>query len=172
MYRSADAMCAGSVSDLRVLGARCKGPAFRHIITSASIRFVRGWHLICRTAASNCLGPSWPGSSSRGACRVRATILLRLPPDCWLFIQEMRSTPVAEPLSGDIQTILDLAPRIELRPPIPEARFVASMSRLQVEALHRWLHALLDELSPDDPRWPTCLHCIGRVAGSLRLSQL
>jgi hypothetical protein len=119
----------------------------------------------------DCLGPSWPGSSSRGACRVRATILLRLPPDCWLFIQEMRSAPVAEPLSGDIQTILDLAPRIELRPPIPEARFVASMSRLQVEALHRWLHALLDELSPDDPRWPTCLQCIGRVAGSLRLSQ-
>ena len=102
---------------------------------------------------------------------MRATISLRLPTDCWLFIQEMRSAPVSEPLSGDIEAILDLAPRIELRPPIPEARFVASMSRRQVEVLHRWLHALLEELSPDDPRWPTCLQCIGRVTWALRLSE-
>lgn len=106
-----------------------------------------------------------------GAGCVRATISLRLPPDCWLFIQEMRPAPVSQLLSVDVEAILDLAPRIEVRPPTPEPSFVVSMSRSQMEALHRWLHALLDELSPEDPRWPTCLQCIGRVTGALRRSE-
>jgi hypothetical protein len=83
----------------------------------------------------------------------------------------MRPAPVSQLLSVDVEAILDLAPRIEVGPPTPEPSFVVSMSRSQMEALHRWLHALLDELSPEDPRWPTCLQCIGRVTGALRRSE-
>lgn len=102
---------------------------------------------------------------------MRATISLTFPPDCWLFIQQMRPAPASEPLSVDVEAILDLAPRIEVRPPLPEPRFVVTMTQPQAEALHRWLRALLEQLSRDDPRWPTCLQCISRVGGALRLSE-
>lgn len=102
---------------------------------------------------------------------MRATITLTFPPDCWLFIQDRRRAPLSEPLSLDVEAILGLAPRIEIRPPIAEPRFVVSLSKPQAEAFHRWLRALLEQLSRDDPRWPVCLHCISRVAGALRLSE-
>jgi hypothetical protein len=103
---------------------------------------------------------------------VRATITLTFPPDCWLFIQDRRRAPLPEPLSADVEAVLGLPPRMEIWPPVPEPRFVVSMTQPQAAALHRWLRALLEELSREDPRWPTCLQCISRVAGALRLSEL
>jgi hypothetical protein len=55
--------------------------------------------------------------------------------------------------------------------PIPEPRLVVSMTRPQLEALQGWLHALLDGLSHDHDRRRTCLECISRVAGALKISE-
>ena len=96
-------------------------------------------------------------------------ISLKLPPECWRFIQAMRSSPV--PLPADVHAILDRAPRIEIRGPIPEPRFVVIMTRPQAEALQRWLHALHNGLKHDDDRRLTCLLCISRVAVALMLSE-
>ena len=102
---------------------------------------------------------------------MRAQISLRLPPDCWLFIQEMRSVATSLPLTGDVDAILSLPPQIELRMPIPEPRFIVRMTRPQLAVLHRWLHALVHRLSAEHYRRRTCLECISRVAGALRLSE-
>jgi hypothetical protein len=83
----------------------------------------------------------------------------------------MRSLSTPAPLAADVQAILSRAPRIEMRMPIPEPRFLVDMTRTQAEALQRWLHALLDGLSDDHYRQRTCLECISRVAGALRLSE-
>ena len=96
-------------------------------------------------------------------------VSLKLPPECWRFIRAMRASPV--PLPADVHATLDLAPRIEIRGPIPEPRFVVTMTRPQAEALQRWLHAPHDGLKHNDPRRLTCLMCISRVAVALMLSE-
>jgi hypothetical protein len=101
---------------------------------------------------------------------VRGPIQLRFPPDCWLLMQEMLSLPTPVPLAADVQAILSRGPRIEMHMPIPEPRLLVAMTRPQAEALQRWLHALLDGLSHDHHRRLTCLECISRVGGALRLS--
>ena len=102
-----------------------------------------------------------------------APISLRLPPECWWFIQVMRSDPTALPLPHDVRVALSRAPGIESRTPTGEPLFVVDMTRPQAEALQRWLHGLLDDLSQDDDeRRLTCLHCIGRVAVAIRLGEL
>jgi hypothetical protein len=75
------------------------------------------------------------------------------------------------PLPDEVHAILNHAPRVEIRGPIPEPRFVVTMTRPQAEALQRWLHALHDGLKHDDDRRLTCLQCIGRVAVALMLSE-
>ena len=80
------------------------------------------------------------------------------------------STPV--PLAADVHAILSRAPRIEMRMPIPEPRFLVEMTRSQAEALQRWLQALLDGLSQDDYQRRTCLECISCVADALRRSEM
>jgi hypothetical protein len=100
---------------------------------------------------------------------VRATIPLRFPPDCWFFLQETRASSTPFALPADVRTILDGPPRIELRMPIPEPRFVVNMTRPQAEALQRWLQAQLEGMTQDDRRRLTCLQCISRVAGALSL---
>jgi hypothetical protein len=102
---------------------------------------------------------------------VTAPISLRLPAECWWFIQIMRSGPTAVPLPQDVRMALSRAPGIEVRTPIPQPLFVVEMTRPQIEALQHWLHGLLDDLSQDDQRWVTCLHCIGRVARAIRLAE-
>ena len=96
--------------------------------------------------------------------------MLRLPPDCWWFIQIMRfsSTPVTLP--GDVLAALSRAPAVESVDHIPEPRFVVDLTRPQAAALQHWLTALLDDLSQNDDRWLTCLHCIGRLTVAIRLS--
>jgi hypothetical protein len=100
----------------------------------------------------------------------RAIVTLRLPPDCWQFLDEVRSWPTPAPLPADLQAVLAAPPRIEVRMPIPEPRFVVTMTRSQVEAILRWLHAMHDDLKHDDARRLPCLHCISRRAGALRLA--
>jgi hypothetical protein len=102
---------------------------------------------------------------------VRAPTSLKLPLDCWQFIQDMRSSPAAPALPDDLHEILGRTPSIEVRPPISTPRFVLAMTRSQAEALQRWLYALLDGLPPDDERRLTCFQCIGRVAVAIRLSE-
>jgi hypothetical protein len=131
---------------------------------------VASWHSVCGSPP-RLSGVVLARLVESRAGRVRKQILLKFSPDCWLFIQDMQQASVRAPLPTDIQGILTEAPRIELRPPIPEPRFVVSMSRSQAQALHRWLHALQDGLSSDDPRWLTCLQCIGRVSGALSHSK-
>jgi hypothetical protein len=103
---------------------------------------------------------------------VTAPISLRLPPECWWFIQIMRSGSTALPLPRDVRAALSRAPRIEYRTPIPEPLFVVDMTRPQAEALQLWLRGLLDDLSQNDERRLTCLHCIGRVAVAIRLGEI
>jgi hypothetical protein len=103
---------------------------------------------------------------------VRAPTSLKLPPDCWQFIQDMRGPVAAVPLPDDVQEVLSRAPSIEVGPPTPEPRFVVHMTRRQAEVLQRWLHAVLDGLAADDDRRLTCYQCIGRVAVAIRLSEL
>jgi hypothetical protein len=103
---------------------------------------------------------------------VRGPILLRFPPDCWIYLHEMQSSPSPVSLPSDVRAILNVtAPHIELRAPIPEPRFIVHMTRSQAESLQRWLYALLESLAPSDDRRLTCLQCIGRVAGALQLSE-
>lgn len=102
---------------------------------------------------------------------MRAPIALRFPPDCWHFVQTMCASSTAVPLAADIRAILSGASRIEVRMPIPEPRFIVNVTRTQAETLQHWLHALLDGLSHEDDRRLTCLQCISRVAGALRLSE-
>jgi hypothetical protein len=84
----------------------------------------------------------------------------------------MRSGSTARPLPGDVRVALSRAPGIETRTPISEPLFVVDMTRPQAEALQLWLRGLLDDLSQDDERRLTCLHCIGRVAVAIRLGEL
>jgi hypothetical protein len=134
-----------------------------------SSQWVLDWHCAC---ALSCLGRPGPRVArlveSRAGC-VGTPISLKLPSECWRFIQAMRSSPV--PLPAGVHAILDRAPRVEFRGPMPEPRFVVTMTRPQVEALRRWLHALHNGLKHDDDRRLTCLQCISRVAVALMLSE-
>jgi hypothetical protein len=98
-------------------------------------------------------------------------VRIRLPPDCWRFIDEMRSQSTRVPLPVDVRATLDQPPRIEIGGPIPEPRFIVTMPRPQAEALQRWLHGLHDGLKHDDDRRLNCLLCISRVAVALMLSE-
>jgi hypothetical protein len=102
---------------------------------------------------------------------VPAPILLRLPPECWWFIQIMRSSSAVPPLPDDVLTALSRAPGVEIIASVSEPRIVLDLTRTQAEVLQRWLQALLDDLPQEDDRWLTCLHCIGRVAVAIRLSE-
>jgi hypothetical protein len=102
---------------------------------------------------------------------VPAPISLRLPPDCWWFIQIMRSSPTSIPLPGDVVEALSRPPGVEFVTAIPEPRLTVDLTRPQAEVLLRWLQALLDDLPQEDERWLTCLHCIGRVTVAIRLSE-
>jgi hypothetical protein len=102
---------------------------------------------------------------------VRASISLRLPPDCWWFIQIMRSSPTSVPLQDDVGEALSRAPGVELITPIPEPRLMVQLTRPQAKALLRWLQALLDDLPREDDRWITCLHCIGRLTVAITFSE-
>jgi hypothetical protein len=75
---------------------------------------------------------------------VPAPITLRLPPDCWWFIQIMRASPMTRVLLlEDVSEALSRAPEVEYVAPIPEPRFVVYLARHQAEALLRWLQVLL-----------------------------
>jgi hypothetical protein len=102
---------------------------------------------------------------------VPAPISLRLPPECWWFIQIMRSSPTAVPLPDDVLAALSRAPGVEIIASVSEPRIVLDLTRTQAEVLQRWLQALLDDLSSNDDRRLTCLHCIGRVVVAIRLSE-
>jgi hypothetical protein len=84
----------------------------------------------------------------------------------------MRVSSTAVPLADDIHAILSIAPGVEVGTSIEEPRFVVDMSRVQAEALQRWLHAVLGSLTVNDERRLTCLQCIGRVAIAIRLSEI
>jgi len=86
-------------------------------------------------------------------------------------MREMRSSSTSVPLPADVQAILDQPSRIEIGRPIPEPRFVVTMTRPQAEALQRWLHSLHDDLKHDDNRRLSCLLCISRVAVALMLAE-
>jgi hypothetical protein len=104
---------------------------------------------------------------------VPAPITLRLPPDCWWFIQIMRSSPMTRVLLlEDVSEALSRAPEVEYVTPIPEPRFVVYLARHQAEALLRWLQVLLDDFSQEDDELRlTCLHCISRVTVAIRRSE-
>jgi hypothetical protein len=101
---------------------------------------------------------------------VPAPISLRLPPDCWWFIKIMRSSSRLAPLPDDVLAALSRSPGVEVGT-MPEPRLVVSLTRTQAEVLQQWLQALLDDLTEDDDRRLTCLHCIGRVDLAIRLSR-
>jgi hypothetical protein len=63
---------------------------------------------------------------------------------------------------------LSRSPGVEVITQIGEVRLVVELTRPQPEVLQQWLKAELDDLSPDDDRWLTCLHCIGRLAVAIR----
>jgi hypothetical protein len=84
----------------------------------------------------------------------------------------MRAGSTALPLPRDVRVALSRAPGIEIRTPIPEPLFVVDMTRPQAEALQLWLRGLLDDLSKNDERRLTCLHCIGRVAVAIMLGEI
>jgi hypothetical protein len=107
---------------------------------------------------------------ARAGC-VRGSTSLKLPLDCWQFIQDMRASPAGATLPDDLRDILGRVPSIEVRPPISEPKFVVVMTRPQAEALQRWLRELLDGLARNDDRRLTCFQCIGRVAVAIRLSE-
>jgi hypothetical protein len=100
----------------------------------------------------------------------QSPVPISLPPDCWRFIEEVRSWSTRVPLPLDVQTILDEQPHIEIAGAIPEPRFVMTLTRPQAEALQRWLHSLHDGLKHDDNRRLSCLMCISRVAVAIMLS--
>jgi hypothetical protein len=103
---------------------------------------------------------------------VTARVSIKLPTDCWRFIEESRSWPTRVPLSPDVQTILARVPAFEIEGAIPEPRVVIEMGRDAAGALQRWLHGLYDSLKHDDQRRLLCLLCISRVAVAIRLSEL
>ena len=105
------------------------------------------------------------------AVAYEALVSIGLPLDCWRFIEEVRSWSTLIPLPADVHAILHRAPRIEIRGPMPEPRFLVTMTRPQAQALQRWLHALHDGLKHDDDRRLSCLMCISRVAVALMLSE-
>ena len=103
---------------------------------------------------------------------MRAPISLRLPLECWWFIQVMRSWSTPVLLADDVLAALSRAPGVEIVAEIPEMRLVVELTRPQAAALQHWLQALLDDLSQEDDRWLTCLHCIGRVSVAIRVSEM
>jgi hypothetical protein len=102
---------------------------------------------------------------------VPAPISLRLPPDCWWFIQIMRSSSRLAPLPDDVLAALSRPPGVEVGGTMQEPRLVVSLTRTQTDVLQQWLQALLDDLTQNDDRRLTCLHCIGRVTLAIRLSE-
>ena len=98
-------------------------------------------------------------------------VTVRLPPECWRFVDEARSWPALIPLPADVHALFDAPPRIETSGPLPEPRFVVQMTRPQAEALQRWLHPLQDDLKHDEARRLKCLLCISRVAVAIMLSE-
>jgi hypothetical protein len=102
---------------------------------------------------------------------VPAPISLRLPPDCWWFIQIMRSSSKLALLPEDVLAALSRPPGVEVGGTMQEPRLVVSLTRPQAEVLQQWLQALLDDLTENDDRRLTCLHCIGRVDLAIRLSE-
>jgi hypothetical protein len=113
-----------------------------------------------------------PACEPKAGC-VPAPISLRLPPDCWWFIQIMRSSPLTPvQLPDDVLEVLNRAPEIEVGTPLPEPRYVVYLARHQAEALLRWLQALLDDLSQEEDELRlTCLNCISRLAVGIRRSE-
>jgi hypothetical protein len=111
------------------------------------------------------------GAASAHELMDQAPVSVSLPRDWWRFIREARSLSTSVPLPADVQAILHQPPRIEIGGPIPEARYIVTMTRPQAEALQRWLHSLYDGLRHDDNRRLTCLMCISRVAVALMLSE-
>jgi hypothetical protein len=101
----------------------------------------------------------------------QAPVSLKLSPDCWRFIDEVRLWDTPVPLPADIDAILSRAPHIEIRGPIPEPRFVVNLTRPQAKAMQQWLHSLHECLKHDDDRRLKCLLCISRVAVALMLSE-
>jgi hypothetical protein len=111
-----------------------------------------------------------PACRTKGGC-VSASISLRLPADCWWFIQIMRSSSGLALLPDDVLAALGRPPGVEVGGAMPEPRLVVRLTRPQAEMLRQWLQALLDDLTQNDDRWLTCLHCIDRVALAIRLSE-
>jgi hypothetical protein len=101
----------------------------------------------------------------------QAPVVLKLSPDCWRFIEEVRSWDTPVPLPADVHAILSRMPHIELRGAIPEPRFVVHLTRPQAQAMQLWLHSLHECLKHDDHRRLSCLLCISRVAVALMLSE-
>ena len=100
-----------------------------------------------------------------------ALVSIRLTPECWRFVDEARAWPVPIPLPSDVQALLDCPPQMEISGAISDPRLVVHMTRLQAEAVQRWLDAFHDDLKYDDGRRLTCLLCISRVAVGIMLSQ-
>lgn len=108
-------------------------------------------------------------------------ISIKLPPDCWRFLEETRSSPPAEalppdvkavpPLPPDVDAVLDEPPRLVIGGAIPALRVVLTMTRKQAEALESWLHEIHDSLKHDDERRLLCLMCISRVTVAIMLSE-
>ena len=101
----------------------------------------------------------------------QAPVSLKLPPDCWRFIEEVRSWDAPVPLPTDVHAILDRTPHIEIRGAIPEPRFVVHLTRPQAHAMQLWLLSLHESLKHNDDRRLSCLLCISRVAVALMLSE-
>ena len=98
-------------------------------------------------------------------------ISIKLPPDCWRFLEETRSSPPAEALPPDVDAVLDEPPRLVIGGAIPALRVVLTMTRKQAEALESWLHEIHDSLKHDDERRLLCLMCISRVTVAIMLSE-
>jgi hypothetical protein len=102
---------------------------------------------------------------------VTAPVSIKLPTDCWRFVDETRSWPSREPLAADVQTVLNDPPRLEMGGAVPAPRVVITMTRAQAEAFQRWLREMHDSLKHDDERRLACLMCISRVAVAIMLSE-
>jgi hypothetical protein len=138
---------------------RRSGSLPQHVVVSLSLN-VAGSLLSYR--ATDCLGPRVARLSTQGPRFLPAPISLRLPPECWWFIQIMRSSPTGVPLPDDVLAALSRAPGVEIITSVPEPRIVVDLTRTQAEVLQRWLQALLDDFPQEDDRWRTCLHCWSR----------
>jgi hypothetical protein len=112
---------------------------------------------------------------------VTPPISIKLPTDCWRFLEETRSSPPAEallpdvqaarPLPPDVEAVLDDPPRLAIGGAIPVLQVVLTMTREQAEALENWLHKIHDSLKHDDERRLLCLMCISRVTVAIMLSE-